>query len=96
MHLKQAEFSYRACDSITKHGDKNQAFKETCNLDYIYKNELDKSSFAHDAAYANSKDLAKITVPDQFLKNKTYKIALNPQCDRCQIGSASIVYNLLR
>ena len=79
MHLKQPEFSYCACDSFTKHRDKNQAFKEACNLDYIYKNELDKSSSVHDAAYAKSKDLAKRTVSDHVLKSKAYKIALNPQ-----------------
>lgn len=74
---------------------KNKAFKETCNLGHIYKNKLGKSSFAHDATYANSKDLAKITVSNQVLKNKAYKIALNLQYDECQIGLASIVCKFL-
>ena len=34
------------------------------DLKYIYKNELDKACFAHDAAYSNSKDLAERTVSD--------------------------------
>ena len=34
-------------------------FKETGDLNYIFKNELDKASFADDVSYADSKDLAK-------------------------------------
>ena len=36
-----------------------QKFKETGDLNYIFKNELDKASFADDVSYADSKDLAK-------------------------------------
>ena len=31
---------------------------ETGNLKYLYRNELEKTSFAHDAVYSDSKDLA--------------------------------------
>ena len=40
----------------------------TEDLNHVYKNELDKARFAHDVAYANSKDLAKRTVSERFWK----------------------------
>ena len=60
-------------------GFKNQK-KKTIDLNYIYKNELDKACFAHDAVYANGRDLAQRTVSVKILK-KAYEIALNPKCD---------------
>ena len=32
---------------------------QTGNIDFIYRNELDKVSYQHDMAYGKSKDLAK-------------------------------------
>ena len=32
---------------------------QTANIDFIYKNELDKACFQHDMAYGKPKDLAK-------------------------------------
>ena len=57
---------------------KVQKFRETGNLKYIYRNELDKACFSHDAAYSDSKDLAKRTVSDKILKDRAYEIAINP------------------
>ena len=57
---------------------KVQKFRETGNLKYIYRNELDKACFSHDAAYSDSKDLAKRTVSDKILKDRAYEIAVNP------------------
>ena len=34
-------------------------FMQTENIDFIYKNELDKACFQHYMAYGKSKDLAK-------------------------------------
>ena len=34
----------------------------------MYKNELDKVCFSHDAAYSDNKDLAKRTISDKILK----------------------------
>ena len=34
--------------------------------------ELDKSCFAHDAAYSDSKDLAKRTISDKILNTEAY------------------------
>ena len=67
-------------------------FKETGDTNYIYKNELDKACFVHDAAYSDSKDLTKRTVADKILKNKAFDIAKDPKYDGYQRGLASMVY----
>ena len=56
--LRRPGYTYNLCGSFTKHRERIQEFKETGHLNYIYKNELDKDCFSHDAAYADSKDLA--------------------------------------
>ena len=61
MHLKQLGFTYSACGPFTKNKQRIQKFMQTEDTNYIYKNELDKACFAHDAAYSNSKDMTKIT-----------------------------------
>ena len=50
LHLKQPGFTYSACGPFTKHRERIQKFRETGNLKYLYRNELDKACFAHDAA----------------------------------------------
>ena len=70
MHLRQPQFTYSACVPFTKHKKRIQKFKETRDTNYIYKNELDKACFVHDAAYSDSKDLTKATVADKILRNK--------------------------
>ena len=92
MHLRQPQFTYSACEPFTKHKQRIQKFKETGDTNYIYKNELDKACFAHDAAYSDSKDLIKRTVADKILKNKAFDIAKDPQYDGNQKGLASMVY----
>ena len=61
MHLRQPGFTYSACGPFTTHKQRIQKFMETGDSNYIYKNKLDKAYFAHDAAYFNSKDLARRT-----------------------------------
>ena len=39
-----------------------ECFRETGNLKHLYRIELDKNCFAHDAAYSDSKNLAKRTI----------------------------------
>ena len=78
MHLWQPQFTYSACGPFTKHKQRIQKFKETGNTNYIYKNELDKACFVHDAAYSDSKDLIKRTAADKILKNKAFDIAKDP------------------
>ena len=51
MHLKQAGFTYSACGLFTKNKEKIEKFMQTGNINFIYKNELDKACFQHDMAY---------------------------------------------
>ena len=74
LHLKQPGFTYSACGPFTKHRERIQKFRETGNLKHLYRNELDKACFVHDAAYSESKDLAKRPVSDKILKGRTYKL----------------------
>ena len=92
MHLRQPQFTYSACGPFTKHKQRIQKFKGTGDTNYIYKYELDKACFAHDAAYSDSKDLTKRTVADKILKNRAFNIAKDPKYDGYQRGLASMVY----
>ena len=77
LHLKQPGFTYSACGPFTKHCKRIHKFRKTGNLKYLYKNELDKACFAHDAAYSDNNDLAKRTISDKMLKNRACAIARN-------------------
>ena len=92
IHFRQPQFTYSACGPFTKHEQIIQKFRETGDTNYIYKNELDKTCFVHDAAYSDSKDLTKRTVADKILKNKAFDIAIDPKYDGYQRGLASMVY----
>ena len=92
IHLRQPQFIYSACGPFTKHEQRIQKFKETGDTNYIYKNELDKACFVHDAAYSDSKYLTKRTVADKILKIKAFDIAKDPKYDGYQRGLASMVY----
>ena len=59
LHTRHPGFTYSACRLFTKHRKRIQKFREKSDLKYIYKNELDKACFAFDAAYTDSKDLAR-------------------------------------
>ena len=45
----------------------------------MFKYEYDKAYFAYDAAYADSKDLAKRSISDKIMKEKAYAIDINPK-----------------
>ena len=92
MHLPG--FMYSACGSFTKHKERIQKFKETGDTRYIYRNELDKACFHHDASDADNKDLLNRTRADKILRDKAYAIASNPQYYGYQKGLASMVYEL--
>ena len=80
-----------------KHCERSKKFRETVNLKKFYRNQLDKTCFACDAAYSDGKDLAKKTFSEKRLKEKVLKwneIAKNPTYDGCQRALASIIYNL--
>ena len=95
LHLKQPGFTYSACGPFTKHRERIQKFRETGNLKHLYRNELDKACFAHDAAYSDSKDLAKTTISGKILKDRAREIARNCIYDGYQAAFASIVYSFL-
>ena len=91
MHLRHPQFTYSACGPFTKHKQRIQKFKETEDTNYIYKNELVKACFAHDAAYSDSKDLTKRTAADKILRDKAFDIAKDPKYDGYQRGLVSMV-----
>ena len=92
MHLREPQFIYSACGPFIKHKQRIQKFKETGDTNYIYKNELDKACFAHDAAYSDSKDVTKRTIADKILRNKAFNITKDPKYDGYQRRLASMVY----
>ena len=92
MHLRQPQFTSSACGPFTKHKQRIQKFMQTGDTNFIYKNELDKACFAHDAAYSDRKDLAKRTAADKVLRDKAFNIAKDPKYDGYQRGLASMVY----
>ena len=94
LHLKQPGFTSSVCGPLTKHCERIQNFREADNLKPLYRNELDKASCAHDAAYSDSKELAKRTISDKILKYRTYKIARTRGYDEYQEALASMVYKL--
>ena len=94
LHLKQSGFTY-ACGSFTKHNERTQKFRETDNLKHRYRHKLDKTCFAHDAAYLDSKDLAKKIISDKILKNRGHEIARNGKYYGYQRALASMVYKFL-
>ena len=59
MYLKQPGFTYSSCGPFTKNKERIEKFMQTGNINFIYKNDLDKACFQHDIAYGESKDLAR-------------------------------------
>ena len=90
MHLRQSRFVYSACGPFTRHKERIKEFKRTGDTRLLYRNELDKACFKHDAAYAKYKDVENIS--DQKLRNSAYDIASNPKYDGYQRGLASMAY----
>ena len=89
MHLKKHGFTYSACGPFTKNKERIQKFKEIGDIDFIYKNELDKACFQHDVAYGDFKNLTKRTAADNVLRDKAFNIAENSKYDGYQRGLAS-------
>ena len=92
MHLRQPQFVYSACGPFTRHKERIKEFKHTDDTCLLYRNELDKACFKHDAAYARYKDVENRLISDQKLRNSVYDIASNPKYDGYQRGLASMVY----
>ena len=88
MHLRQPGFTYSACGPFTTNKERIKKFMMTGNTGFIYRNELDKACFQHDMAYGKSKDLVKRTQSDKVLRDKSFKIASDPNYDGYQRGLA--------
>ena len=71
---------------------KNQKFKETGGLEYIYLNELDKVYFQYDMAYGDFKYLPIRTAADKVLLDEALNIAKNPNYDEYQRSLVSMSY----
>ena len=78
LHLKQSGFTYNACGPFIRNKERIEKFMEKGNIDFIYRNELDKACFQHDMAYGKSSDLIKRTQSDKVLRDKKFKIASDP------------------
>ena len=74
LHLRKSEFIYSASRPFTKRRDMVKRLSKTGDLNYIYKNKLDKACFVHGDAYADSKYLAKRTVLDKISKIRLIKL----------------------
>ena len=65
---------------------------QTGNINFFYKNELDKACFQYDMTYGKSKDLTKRTQSDKFLRDKAFKIVSDPKYDCYQRELSSMIY----
>ena len=65
---------------------------QTGNIDFIYKNDLDKACFQHDMDYGKLKGSAKRTESDKVLRDKAFRIAIHPKYDGYQRRLASMAY----
>ena len=92
LHLKQPGFTYSACEPFSKHCGRIQKFRETGNLKHLYRNELDKACFGHDASYSDSKDLVKTTISGKILKGSAYETAWNCGYDGYQRALVSMTH----
>ena len=92
MHLRQAGFTYSACEPFTRNNQRIKKFMQTGDTNYTYKNELNKAFFQHDMAYGKYKYLERRTQSDKVLKDIAFEIANDPKYDGYQRGFASMVY----
>ena len=92
MHLRQPQFVNSSCDPFTRHKERIKEFNRTGDMRLLYRNELDKACFQHDAAYVKYKDVENRLISNQKLRNSAYDIASNPKYDGYQRGLASMVY----
>ena len=76
MNLNQPGFTSSACKTFTKNKERLQTLKETEDIKYIYRNELDKVCYQHDMDYADFKNLAKRTASDKVLEDIKHLILI--------------------
>ena len=91
MHLKQPEFFDSACRPFTNLCERIEKFRETRNLQHLYRNKFHKACFAHDAAYSDSKDWTQRTISDKIVKDGAYEIDRNRGYDGYQRALVNMV-----
>ena len=64
---------------------------QTGDTRYIYRNGLDEACFQHYMAYGKPIDLTERTESDKVLRDKAFKIAINPKYNGYERGLASMV-----
>ena len=80
VYLRQPRFACSTCGSFTKNKEGIQKFKAAGgDSQYIYQKK--KTSFQHDTAYGDFKDLPQRTASDETLCNETFNIARNLKHD---------------
>ena len=52
LHQKQPGFTYSPCGTFTQYHERIKKIRERGNLKHLYRNELNKACFAHNAAYS--------------------------------------------
>ena len=92
LRLKQPGFTYSACGPFNRNKEEIEKFMQTGNIDFIYRNELEKAYFQHDMAQDKSNNLAKRTQSDKVLRDKAFKIAIDPKYDGYERRLASMIY----
>ena len=91
MHLRKPQFVYSACGPFTRHKGRIKEFKRTDDTCLLYRNELDKARFKHDAAYAKYEDVENRLILDQKLRNSAYDITSNPKFKSCSTRQKNYV-----
>ena len=85
---------YSACGPFTKHQQRIDQFMKDGKIKNIAKNKLDTACFQQGSAFAKYKDSLNRKKSDIVLKNKAFKIAVDPKVDGHQRSLAAIVYKL--
>ena len=92
LHLRQPGFTYSACGPFTEHRQRIKKIRETGNLKRLCRSESHKACYLHNAAYSDSKDMAKGTISDKIRKDRHFQIDINRNYDGYQRALASMVY----
>ena len=87
---------YSACGPGTKHKKRIQKYTTTGDVKHIYKNELDRACFYHDAEYSKYKDVQRRQNADRKLMEEALKIIQNNSLDGYQRALAAMIYQFFQ
>ena len=83
---------YAAAGPGTKHKARIERYLQTGDTDHIFKNELDKACFYHDAGYSAHKSVEKRHLADKKLMDECVRIANDQSLDGYQRSLAAAIY----